>query len=155
MPVSAVIHLVKNKSKPVSGANRLGFFGHIVGNWFLSIIGGIIKYIVQQVSFAEDSQHFILIINNKKCAYILVDHDIKGLRNGSGGMKDDCGLWFYNTHWIFHQASFNPIVSHGNIEGGKVELAVGAGIDTWVISFVAMGADHGLFHREGVGALKV
>jgi len=46
-------------------------------------------------------------------------------------------------------------VSYGNIEGGKVELAVAARIDAWVISFVAMGADHGLFHREGVGAFKV
>jgi hypothetical protein len=46
-------------------------------------------------------------------------------------------------------------VSYGNIERGKVELAVAARIDAWVISFVAMGADHGLFHREGVGAFKI
>jgi hypothetical protein len=46
-------------------------------------------------------------------------------------------------------------VSHGNIKRGKVELAVAAGIDAWVISFVAMWADHVLFHREGVGAFKV
>jgi hypothetical protein len=46
-------------------------------------------------------------------------------------------------------------MSHGDIERRKVELAVAARIDAWIISFVAMGANHGLFHREGVGAFKV
>ena len=70
-------------------------------------------------------------------------------------MEDHCGWWLYNAHGIFHKASFNPIMSYGDIERGKVELTIAARIDARIISFVAMGADHGLFHREGVGAFKV
>lgn len=155
MPVTAIIHLVKYERQPVGGANRFRFFGHIFGNGFFCIISWVIKDMVKHVSFAEDSKHFILIINNKKGTDVLVDHDIESLRNGGGGMKDDGGGGLYNAHGIFHQASFNAIMSHRNIKRGKVELAVAAGIDAWVISFVAMGADHGLFHREGIGAFKV
>jgi ribosomal protein L39E len=46
-------------------------------------------------------------------------------------------------------------MSHGDIERRKVELAVAARINAWIISFVAMRTDHGLFHRKGVGAFKV
>lgn len=84
MPISAIIHFVKNKSQPVGGANRFRFFGHIVGNGFFCIISWIIKDMVKHVSFAKDSEHFILIINNKKCAYVLIDHDIEGFGNRSG-----------------------------------------------------------------------
>ena len=70
-------------------------------------------------------------------------------------MKNYCGRRLYNAYRIFHKASFNPIMSYGDIERGKVELAVAARIDAWIISFVAMGADHDLFQREGVGAFKV
>jgi len=152
MPVSPVIHFVKNEGQSVGGANRFRFFGHIVGNGFLCIIVGVIKDMVKQISFAEDAKHFILIINNKKCANVLIDHDIEGFGNRSGGMKDHCGWWLYNAHGIFHKTSFNPIMSYGDIEGGKVELAVAARIDAWIILLVTMRADHGLFHREGVGA---
>jgi hypothetical protein len=110
---------------------------------------------VKHVSFAKDSEHFILIINNKKCTNVLIDHDIEGFGNRSRGMKDHCGWWLYNAYRIFHKASFNPIMSHGDIERRKVELAVAARIDAWIISFVAMRTDHGLFHRKGVGAFKV
>jgi hypothetical protein len=110
---------------------------------------------VKHVSFAKDSEHFILIINDKKCAYVLIDHDIECFGNRSGGMKNHCGCGLYNAYWIFHKASFNPIMSYGDIERGKVELAIAARIDAWIISFVAMGTNHGLFQREGVGAFKV
>jgi hypothetical protein len=46
-------------------------------------------------------------------------------------------------------------MSYGDIERRKVEFAVAARIDAWIILLVAMRADHGLFHREGVGAFKV
>jgi hypothetical protein len=110
---------------------------------------------VKHVSFAEDTEHFILIINNKKSAYVLIDHDIEGFGNRSGSMKYHCGCGLYNAYRIFHKASFNPIMSYGDIERRKVELAVATRIDARIISFIAMGADHGLFHREGVGAFKV
>ena len=46
-------------------------------------------------------------------------------------------------------------MSYGYIERRKVELAIAARIDAWIILLVAMGANHGLFQREGVGAFEV
>ena len=142
VPVTAAVHFLKCQSQRIGEAYRFGIYCHDFRNKELFPKDVNAGHARKQVALAENASKLPVAVDHQKCAQIGFEHFVECLPHRRAQAGDHRFSRFERADDIFHQGSFESVLSNRTIELGQVHFAMLAGLVTRRIVVAAVRTNH-------------